>query len=97
MAHCDECRFSWVTDPRTDFADVYSEDYYAGKGADTNINYVFDACHPDRTAQADEWRGVLRYVSTLKKLPSLGKGLDESSLDTVRMFHDDAVSSGFLF
>ncbi|HEY8674507.1 MAG TPA: transaldolase [Candidatus Dormibacteraeota bacterium] len=31
----------------------------------------------------------------LKKLPSLGKGLDEFSLDTVRMFHDDAVSSGF--
>jgi transaldolase len=31
----------------------------------------------------------------LKKLSSLGKGLDEFSLDTVRMFHDDAVSSGF--
>jgi transaldolase len=31
----------------------------------------------------------------LKKLSSLGKGLDEFSLDTVRMFHDDAVASGF--
>jgi SAM-dependent methyltransferase len=76
MAHCYECRFSWVTDPRTDFADVYSEDYYAGKGADKNINYVFDACHPDRTAQADEWRGVLRYVSTLTAVTEDTRWLD---------------------
>ncbi len=31
----------------------------------------------------------------LKKLPSLGKDLDEFSLDTVRMFHGDAASAGF--
>jgi transaldolase len=31
----------------------------------------------------------------LKKLSSLGKALDEFSLDTVRMFHDDAASAGF--
>lgn len=31
----------------------------------------------------------------LKKLPSLGKDLDEFSLDTVRMFHADASAAGF--
>jgi transaldolase len=31
----------------------------------------------------------------LAKLPSLGKDLDEFSLDTVRMFHRDAESAGF--
>ena len=31
----------------------------------------------------------------LKKLPLLGKDLDEYSLETVRMFHRDAVSAGF--
>jgi transaldolase len=31
----------------------------------------------------------------LKKLPSLGKDLDEFSLDTVRMFHNDASAAGF--
>jgi transaldolase len=31
----------------------------------------------------------------LKKLPLLGKDLDEFSLDTVQMFHRDAVSAGF--
>lgn len=31
----------------------------------------------------------------LKKLPQLGRPLDELSLDTVRMFHEDAVRAGF--
>jgi transaldolase len=31
----------------------------------------------------------------LMKLPSLGKDLEEYSLETVRMFHDDAQSAGF--
>jgi len=31
----------------------------------------------------------------LKKLPTLGKDLDEFSLDTVKMFHDDAVAAGY--
>ena len=31
----------------------------------------------------------------LKKLPLIGKDLDEYSLDTVRMFRDDAVKAGF--
>jgi transaldolase len=31
----------------------------------------------------------------LKKLDGLGKGLERFSLETVRMFHDDAVAAGF--
>ena len=31
----------------------------------------------------------------LKKLPLLGKDLDEFSLETVRMFHDDAQAAGY--
>jgi transaldolase len=31
----------------------------------------------------------------LKKLPTLGKDLLEFSLDTVRMFHDDAAAAGY--
>lgn len=31
----------------------------------------------------------------LKKLPLVGRDLDEYSLDTVKMFHDDAVKAGF--
>lgn len=31
----------------------------------------------------------------LKKLPLVGRNLDEYSLDTVKMFHDDAVKAGY--
>ena len=31
----------------------------------------------------------------LKKLPLLGRDLDDFSLDTVQMFHRDAQSAGF--
>jgi transaldolase len=31
----------------------------------------------------------------LKKLPLLGKDLDEFSLETVQMFHQDGLSAGF--
>jgi transaldolase len=31
----------------------------------------------------------------LKKLPLVGKSLDEYSLETVKMFHDDARAAGF--
>ena len=33
----------------------------------------------------------------LKKLPCSGKDLDEFSLDTVKMFHGDAVAAGYRF
>ncbi len=32
----------------------------------------------------------------LKKLPTLGKDLDEFSLETVKMFHGDAVAAGYV-
>jgi transaldolase len=31
----------------------------------------------------------------LKKIPLLGRSLDEHSLDTVRMFHSDAQAAGY--
>ena len=31
----------------------------------------------------------------LKKLPLVGKDLDEYSLETVKMFHDDAIEAGY--
>ena len=33
----------------------------------------------------------------LKKLPGLGKDLTEFSLDTVKMFHRDALAAGYRF
>jgi transaldolase len=49
-------------------------------------------------AQADELGVHIITVTNdlLKKLPSLGRDLDDFSLATVRMFHEDARAAGFL-
>ena len=33
----------------------------------------------------------------IKKLPMIGKDLDELSLDTVKMFYNDAAAAGYKF
>jgi transaldolase len=40
---------------------------------------------------------ITATADTLKKLPLVGKDLEEYSLETVRMFHEDALSAGFQF
>jgi transaldolase len=38
---------------------------------------------------------ITATTDILKKLSLVGRDLDEYSLDTVKMFYNDAVSSGF--
>jgi transaldolase len=47
--------------------------------------------------QADEIGCHIITVTSdlIAKLPSLGKDLDQFSLDTVKMFRNDAISAGF--
>jgi transaldolase len=40
---------------------------------------------------------ITATADILKKLPLIGKDLEEYSLETVRMFHEDALSAGFQF
>jgi transaldolase len=52
---------------------------------------VFNICQAD----ACGCHVITATPDLLKKLPLIGKDLDEFSLDTVRMFHRDAESAGF--
>jgi 2-polyprenyl-3-methyl-5-hydroxy-6-metoxy-1,4-benzoquinol methylase len=65
LRHCPACRFSFVANPWTDFAAIYSEDYYRGKGADPFTDYEFEFEHPGETIRVYEWEGLLRVVSGL--------------------------------
>jgi SAM-dependent methyltransferase len=76
LRHCPACRFSFVADPWTDFAAIYSEDYYRGKGADPLVNYEFELSHPDETTRAYEWEGLLRVVSGLVPMTRDTRWLD---------------------
>jgi 2-polyprenyl-3-methyl-5-hydroxy-6-metoxy-1,4-benzoquinol methylase len=65
LARCDGCRFAFVADPWTDFAQIYDERYYAGEGADPLVDYAFELSDPGRTIRGYEWRGIARVVEQL--------------------------------
>jgi SAM-dependent methyltransferase len=65
---CDACGYSFLADPRVDFAALYNEEYYRGRGADTNVAYVEEMSDP-RTVRLYEWDGILRAVTSLTGTP----------------------------
>jgi SAM-dependent methyltransferase len=65
LAHCATCRYSFVTNPRTDFGALYDEQYYRGNGADPNVDYERELRDP-RTVRAYEWRAILEIVRHLR-------------------------------
>jgi SAM-dependent methyltransferase len=62
---CSGCGFAFVGNPWTDFAQVYSQKYYEGRGTDPLVDYVFELDFPDRTIRKYEWQGLLDVVRTL--------------------------------
>jgi SAM-dependent methyltransferase len=76
LAHCTTCRFSFVVDPWTDYATIYSEAYYGGRGADPYIDYAFELEHFERTVRRYEWAGLLRAASTLVPMTAAIRWLD---------------------
>ena len=76
LHHCPSCHFSFIADPWTDYEKIYSADYYAGRGADPLVDYVFELEHPDRTIRIYEWRGIVRAVQSLYRLAPGSRWLD---------------------
>ncbi len=75
LARCAHCRYAFVRNPRTDFAELYDADYYAGRGADALVDY--DAEMTDlRTVRTYEWRGITRIVGGLVDLDPGTRWLD---------------------
>lgn len=66
--HCPACRFSFVADGRTDYEDLYTDEYYQGRGADHLVDYLFDLREPGLTARRYEWNGLIRIFMTLMNI-----------------------------
>jgi SAM-dependent methyltransferase len=62
---CLKCDFVAVDDPRLDFAAVYDDAYYHGKGADPFVDYYTELERPQSTVRQYEWRGIHRVVREL--------------------------------
>ena len=65
LRRCSRCRYSFISDPLSNLAEVYSPEYYRGTGADPLLDYVFELEHPAETVRQYEWRGILRAVNSL--------------------------------
>ena len=85
LRRCTTCRFAFIADPLTDFAQIYDERYYAGRGADPLVDYAFELSSPRDTIRIYEWRGITRIVASL-----LG------CLDGVRWFDFGAGNGGLV-
>ena len=73
---CESCGFAFVADPWVDFDLIYSEQYYAGQGADPLVDYIYERENPTRTIRNYEWRGVLERIGSLVALQSRTTWLD---------------------
>jgi 2-polyprenyl-3-methyl-5-hydroxy-6-metoxy-1,4-benzoquinol methylase len=76
LRHCPTCRLSFVANPCTDYARIYDEAYYRGRGADPLVDYVFEMEHPDQTVRRYEWRGIVKAVRSLVPLGPSTRWLD---------------------
>jgi SAM-dependent methyltransferase len=63
-----------VLNPRTDFAQLYGPDYYAGQGADPQINYVADEL--SGSVREMEWKGIVDTVRAI----AMARGHDADGL-----------------
>src|SRR5215469_15914148 len=60
---CRKCDFVCVADPCVDFARLYDDAYYRGRGADPHVDYFFELENPESTIRQYEWRGIHRAVT----------------------------------
>jgi SAM-dependent methyltransferase len=75
---CLTCRFTFVSNPLTNFEELYSEAYFEGRGADPWVDYVYELEHPEQTIRLYEWEGIVRAVQSLVRLDESSQWLDFS-------------------
>jgi len=74
IRHCDSCRFSYVENYRTDFENIYNEEYYCGSGADPMVDYAYEIQNTSKTIRNYEWKGIQTLFNEL--CPNGGRWLD---------------------
>jgi 2-polyprenyl-3-methyl-5-hydroxy-6-metoxy-1,4-benzoquinol methylase len=71
---CDACHFSCISNPRMDYENIYSEEYYQGRGADPTIDYLYELENSELTIRNYEWKGIVSIFNKL--VPQGGRWLD---------------------
>lgn len=70
LRRCATCGFGFVADPWTDYAAIYDEAYYEGRGSDPLIDYAFEFQSDHSSVRAYEWDGWDRLVHAAHPAPT---------------------------
>ena len=70
LRRCVKCGFGFVAEPWTDYAQIYDEAYYQGRGSDPWVDYVYEFEHPMHSVRRYEWRGIARAIAHLRPAPA---------------------------
>jgi SAM-dependent methyltransferase len=73
---CPKCYFAYVANPWTDYATIYTLDYYAGRGVDPYVDYFSEIAEFDMTVRRYEWRGITTALRSLIRLDGSTNWLD---------------------
>lgn len=76
LRHCPSCHYSFISNPWTNYEEIYCLDYYRGRGADPLVDYVFEFDHPDKAIRQYEWRGILAAVRSMVPIDANTNWLD---------------------
>jgi SAM-dependent methyltransferase len=99
LRRCATCRYAFIADPRTDFAELYDDRYYAGEGADPLVVYDFELARPDQTIRRYEWHGITRVIERhldgLDEVDWLDFGCGNGGLVRYVSEHTSARACGF--
>lgn len=68
LRRCRGCGYGFVANPCEEYARIYDEAYYDGRGADPAVAYIDELEHPDETIRGYEWAGIERAVGSLVDL-----------------------------
>ncbi|MDR2645913.1 MAG: class I SAM-dependent methyltransferase [Holosporaceae bacterium] len=74
---CLQCGFIFVANPLTDYATLYNENYYCGKGADPTLDYIGELYDSGKTIRQFEWYGIFRVIASI--VVGGGEGLTSKS------------------
>lgn len=62
---CNSCGLSFIANPWTEYEAIYGQEYYAGRGADPLVDYLYELEHPEQTVRSYEWSGIVEVVKSL--------------------------------
>lgn len=93
LYRCDSCKFAFIADPWTEYSQIYTSDYYLGKGADPLVDYSAEITDP-KSIRRLEWLGLHKWVSSVAEISQSTKWLDYGCglAGLVAFLHDRGVT-----